>query len=562
MSVVSSITVKGQNYSVVWAANQVNRTRNYLRQDTPRDNIKLQWTKPVIRDSRGRSVSFTARYTVTYGQLGTSNTVTTTTFDSSKYGGSSKRQRVWSSTHQAAVTAVVRIAGVSVNIGTATLMANETNAVPFSQRAKQIYPNDLDSQAVLPGTIETSGTLPVFPFPGYGGDDELSPEFLEANPGFVSVLAQYKLKTESTWKNATTTEFLLSDGTLQESVAYKFGVIIPNPQFNRVYDIRTQINLLTPTVTAAIAANTYQPTWNFFSLMMKGQIDNVVTVGDEYLAAQAMFDSEFPGKDRSKFTFANMITPVLDNHINGTNTSSNEFSKDTTTTTFHRPRATSADIGALIRAIPAQPRNKNTLLVVHVGVHNLLKVSPSRMVSTATFKSSLKSAVLGFLAKNPNAEVRIMEIPSVFKTGLTFEEQDIVQTIEENEEYAQAWVNNAPNYFGTQVPLVNTDNTNIAAANSRLYSYNNAISQIATELSTADNKRVSVSRMSLFRLPSVQVMALEDADGGIGFSPSKFYPSATTMKSVLSEIKYSDQFYFGNFQRIYFTDRTYEERNN
>jgi hypothetical protein len=568
MSVVSSITVKGKTYSVTWAENQLNQAKNYLRQDTPRNNIKLQWSKPLIRDSRGKSVSFTARYTVKYGELNIQNTVTTTTFDSSKYGGVSKASNNWSPTFQATVTAVVKILGVSVNVGTARLIDNVTNVVPFNSGAKQIYKNDLDSQTVLPGTIRIRGDLPYNSMRGSSATSTLSPEFLAANPGFISVSAQYKLKTETTWKDATTTGFSLNDRTTTfggspeiTQIGYKYNVIIPNPAFNKVYDIRTRVGLQTWETTNAIAQNKYQPTWDFYSLMLKNQIDNVIAVGDEFLAAPAMFDSEFPGKDRSKFTFANMITPVLDNYLNGTNTSNNEFSKDTTTTTIYKTGATSADIAALVRSIPVQPKNKNTLLIIHVGAHNLLKVAPNKMVSTAAFKSSLKGAITGFLAKNPYAEVRIMDIPGIWSNYFTQEEKDLIDTIEENEEYAQAWVSNAPNYFGTQIPLQG-DGTNRNSTYSKATAYGDAMRQLATELSTVDNKRVRTmsSSISFYDVPYVQKIALSEADGDIAFSPSKFYPSATFRKAQVSEVEYRYPYYYGNFDRVFFTDKEYEER--
>lgn len=468
MSVVSTVVVKGNTYTVTWAADQSASGKSFFI-EKEQGKVQLEWSKPTIKLS-GKTATATIKYKVN-GGAAISQTKTTYVVPDDGYG--------WYTDIDVDVEGLATIAGTTVSLGTVKV---------FSGRMGCRHKTVLRQRFATGAAGDTrDGRLRFSSLVNYVDDpvrDGGLKEILEAANATVTPVVRYRLYKASGTPNAWTTAQVenveisstvfgeLGNYDANRDVQVIYDAFIDNMQADKVYEVESAI-----LVPGRIGGPLSQPNqWAYKRFTAKTAYNNIIAVGDEIVAPIPETGSA------ASATLAAMIGPAYEN--NGATTNRRNFVGTATHATYSKTGAKIADLGALIRAIPSQG-TKNTLLVISIGMHDVIKVSPSKMVSSTTFKSTLKSAISAFLAKNPKATVALMPAPYFNRTPEAGQNAIDFSTMIQSDAWTESWTENAPNILGS----FTSSATKIASA-SKLESYTGAMLQLVSELSTADRKRV------------------------------------------------------------------------
>jgi hypothetical protein len=493
MSTVSTITVGGKTYTVSWATNQKTAVNKML--DTASKTINLEWTKPVIRDDKGKAVSATFTYNVysTYTDRDNLNraltitpaiSLTTTSTKVTKQLATSNIEIGGGKHFNVKVTGTAKIGKTTYNIGTIDVFDGSVGVVTKTTFRQSFVAND--------GETITSGQVRLFAESVFELNQNIVDLATEMtlqdaiDQDYVDVVAQFREIRGSkfgSWVYGNVSNLSFGNnlnsmstvpGGWMSSIVY--NIDLPNTAPNKVYEI--SIGVRFPSFDsggAQIWGNTQWVTKKFTS---RAPYDNLIVLGDELVHPVGA----------TQYNDLNTLPEIIMNWQGAS------ISPTATTGIVYKTGATSNDIASLIRSIPLtlQRKEKNTLLVISVGLHEVAKTDPAKMVTSTVFKSRLKAAITAFLANNPNATVALFPAPYVDYVTIPVESErraaatpGAIEMLS-NSEYRTAW-----NTFAPNLDLGNPNPTWIKnTALGKLATYTSAMIQLTSELNTAYRKRV------------------------------------------------------------------------
>jgi hypothetical protein len=467
MSVVSTITVKGKTYTVTWAANQTSNPKNNF-DESYQARINLAMIKPVIKDSKGKTVPSTTAYTVNINYLYISPTILHESGSIlNVVKPSSSDQIGWGRPIVATATAVVKVNGVNCNIGTATLFSSYmgcVNSTTFRQRFVDANGNPVASNKTR---LLIESDIDYY--------DPETEENISDNLNAFSATIQYRESGTSKINPWLTSNIsgVIYNGSYNDSVPSRKARILYTAELlntspGKVYDVRIAPKM---SVGSANTAST-QKQWTNKKFTARALFNNVIAVGDELVAPQ----QDGVGHNLASLISGIAFSPEPPQH---------GFTSTTTCSIKYKNGAKIEDFGTLLRAIPKQAASKNTLLVVSIGMHNVLKVDTNKIISSAKFKALLKTAISTFLTNNPNATIGLFPTPTFDAIPANQTEQDALDELLADGTYQSAWNEYAPNILGS-----NTEGWVKDLVIGKLHTYNSAMIELCNEFATTYRKRV------------------------------------------------------------------------
>ena len=481
MSVVPTITVNGKTYTVTWAADQRTNTSNKVNDSDGSTSFSM--IKPVIKDSKRKVVKSVTSYVIT--QESKSSYINGASYESgasmSFVTPESQYSNIgWSDHILATVAASVRVDGITRSIGTATLLNTRIGCTFGSLLFRQVFLRN-DDTPVPSNVTRLSVEANIQRY-----DNEAGNEDLLDNLNAFSVLVQYRESGTSKvnpWINASISDVDHNGDRIATDTSYNssfltFNVELPNTKAGKIYEIRFSPKVSVGTENSSSSNIKLWVTRKFTS---RALFDNVIAVGDELVA---------PQQNGTVFNLASLISGIGFGDVSANVTPG--FSPSTTTLLKYKNGAKVEDMSTLIRSIPKQSSSKNTLLLVSIGMHNVLKVSPDKMIASATFKTLLKNAISSFLTNNPNATVALFAPPEFTSFTSNQEEVDALDDLLTDGTYQAAWDQYATNILGSTTPQWIKE---LAAG--KLSAFYSAMFYICQELNKADRKRVILIQTSI-----------------------------------------------------------------